>query len=325
MIETYEIRRRTPWRRWLFLAISLGLVGYLCLGWLARAPKDFPIDQPLIVARGLSAAEIANLLEEKKIVRSSSLAYVVLVWWHDPNSIQAGSYSFSEPLSVFGVADRITDASSVGNLVALTLPEGFTAKEFGGLAAKVLPNFSEEEFAVLTEGKEGRLFPDTYYLPTDFTALELANLLQETFTEKLADREAALNQHPLGKAGVINLASLVEREANTDESMKLVAGILQKRLEEGMRLQADASLEYVLGHPLSKLDSKDLELDSPYNTYLYDGLPPTPIGNPGLTSIEAVLNPTESDYLYYVTDGEGNFYYAKTFDEHRDNIAKYLQ
>jgi len=124
---------------------------------------------------------------------------------------------------------------------------------------------------------------------------------------------------------VINMASLLEREANTEESMKMVSGILQNRLAEGMRLQADASLEYVLNRPLGTLTAEDLEIDSPYNTYRYDGLPPTPIGNPGLTSIMAVLEPTPSDYFYYLTDEDGEFHYAKTFDEHRANIKRYLR
>ena len=92
-----------------------------------------------------------------------------------------------------------------------------------------------------------------------------------------------------------------------------------------MALQADASIEYVLGKPLGELTPEDLEIDTPYNTYLYRGLPPTPIGNPGLAAIRAVLEPTSSDYLFYITDSEGNFYYAETFDEHRANIAKYLR
>ncbi len=105
----------------------------------------------------------------------------------------------------------------------------------------------------------------------------------------------------------------------------MVAGILQNRLTLGMPLQADASVEYILEKPLSELTPEDLKINSPYNTYLNDGLPPTPIGNPGINAILAVLSPTESDYLFYITGDDGKFYYAKTFDEHRVNIAKYLR
>ena len=110
---------------------------------------------------------------------------------------------------------------------------------------------------------------------------------------------------------IITLASILEREANSAESMRMISGILQNRLEINMPLQVDASIEYDLDKPLHELTPTDLkERDTPYNTYLYSGLPPTPIGNPGQTAIEATLNPTESDYLFYVTDDESNFHYA---------------
>ena len=172
---------------------------------------------------------------------------------------------------------------------------------------------------------EGYLFPDTYYIPEDFTAAELLTLLKTTYEQKVASRKEPMASHPLKEDGVIVLASLLEREANTEESMRIVSGILQKRLQLGMRLQTDASIEYALGRPLSDLRAEDLERDTPYNTYKYAGLTPTPIGNPGLNSIDAVLEPEDTEYLYYITDEEGNFHYAKTFDEHRANIAKYLK
>jgi len=124
---------------------------------------------------------------------------------------------------------------------------------------------------------------------------------------------------------VIIMASVIEREANSPESMGYVAGILQNRLAIGMYLQVDASIEYILNKTLAELVPEDLKIDSPYNTYTNPGLPPTPIGNPGMTSILAVLNPTPSNYLFYITGNDGTFYYARTFDEHRVNIARYLR
>jgi UPF0755 protein len=309
--------------------IGLGLFILVLWGvsmwWQTRAPVDFPVDDAIVIPRGLTASEIADLMEERGVVRSDLLLYLVLIWRHDPSSIQAGTFIFEQPLSVFAIADRITTLGAEQNLVVLTLPEGYTAKEFSRLAATSLPNFDVATFEDITVSDEGYLFPDTYYVPVDFTAAELQALLLQTFTDKTEELQADILVHPLGEYGVLTLASLLEREANTEESMRIVSGILQKRLTDGMRLQVDASMEYVLERPLNTLTPEDLEIDSPYNTYLYDGLPPTPIGNPGLQSLRAVLEPVETDYLYYLTDEEGNFYYAETFDEHRDNIAKYLQ
>jgi UPF0755 protein len=143
--------------------------------------------------------------------------------------------------------------------------------------------------------------------------------------EKHAQTVLNNNNSGLSAEEVIILASIIEREANTFESMKMISGILQGRMAIGMPLQADASIEYVLDKPLKELTPEDLKVDSPYNTYTNKGLPPTPIGNPGTEAIKAVLEPTVSDYVYYITDNEGNFHYAKDFDEHRANVAKYLR
>lgn len=327
MIETFDVPKelRLEWL-WLGALALFGVVLVLSLlWWQTRAPSEFPMNESVVIQRGMTASDIAHALDESSVVRSSTLLYIALQLWHDPSTIQAGTFLFDRPLNMFEVASRITESGATNNLVTVTLPEGFTIKEFADIASKSLPDFNSEEFLSENASLEGYLFPDTYYVPADFTASEFSALLRETFSEKIEVFKASLEAHPLGLEGVINMASLLEREANTEESMKMVSGILQNRLAEGMRLQADASLEYVLNRPLGTLTAEDLEIDSPYNTYRYDGLPPTPIGNPGLTSIMAVLEPTPSDYFYYLTDEDGEFHYAKTFDEHRANIKRYLR
>lgn len=293
--------------------------------WQTTPPSGFPINSAVTIARGLSASAIAEHLEDNNVVRSNALLYFILIWKHDPNAIQAGTFVYTEPLSVFEVAERLTEISVTDDLISLTLPEGYTVREFADIVDAGLPDFDSENFLTLGKNSEGYMFPDTYYVPIDFNAEELSQLLLDTYQEKTADIKTAMASHPLDEYGVLILASLLEREANSAESMRVVSGILQTRMDEGMRLQVDASLEYVLDRPLNTLTPEDLEIDSPYNTYLYDGLPPTPIGNPGLVSINAVLDPIETEYLYYLTDEEGTFHYARTFDEHRENIAKYLR
>lgn len=327
MIETYDIKRPLWHQRRIWTLIGGGLIVLLAylVWWQTRPPADFPINSPVTIQRGLSAGAIADLLDSQHVVRSGSLLYLLLVWRHDPNSIQAGTYVFEEPLGVGAIAKRLSTPPGASNLLTVTLPEGFTAAEFAAIAAQILPEFDVQKFRELSAADEGHLFPDTYYLPADFTAAELHTLLLATYDEKMAELRPAMTSHSLGEKGVIVLASLIEREANSEESMRMVAGILANRLKKGMRLQVDASLEYVLDRPLGTLTAGDLDIDTPYNTYLYGGLPPTPIGNPGLQAIRAVLEPTESDYFYYITDADGIFHYAKTFDEHKRNIAKYLK
>ena len=177
------------------------------------------------------------------------------------------------------------------------------------------------------EKHEGRLYPDTYLVPKTFTDIELLDLMLKTFDEKVTvPYQKEIAQDKLSLDEIIILASILEREANDEESMKMVSGILRNRLDIKMPLQADASIEYVLDKKLSELSPADLkEIDSPYNTYLNLGLPPTAIGNPGLKAILAALRPAQTDYLYYLTDKEGNFHYAKTYAEHLKNINRYLR
>jgi len=216
------------------------------------------------------------------------------------------------------------------NLISITFIEGESVAGFGARAAAVLESFDLEQYEILTTDLEGELFPDTYRVPPDYTTAQLVGLLNQThddilekYTNQIADSSLTYDQ-------VTILASILEREANTPESMRTVAGIFLNRLAIGMPLQADATIEYALETPLGELPPGQLaaelrELDSPYNTYLNAGLPPTPIGNPGETAIAAILNPIESDYFYYITGEDGEFYYAKTYDQHLDNIERHLR
>jgi UPF0755 protein len=180
--------------------------------------------------------------------------------------------------------------------------------------------------------KEGYMFPDTYDFAPNATAADVVKVLKDNFDKKYT---ASLQQKIQAKGfnsvqGVI-LASLVEREARSDEVRKNVASIMLKRLEVGMPLNIDATVQYALGYQAAEknwwkksLTYDDLKINSPYNTYLYQGLPPGPICNPSLSSLNAVANAdTSIPYLYYFHDLQGNTYYAKTLEEHEANVAKH--
>ena len=305
----------------------LGAVAFIfLLIWLAGSPpKEFPTNTAITIERGLSASAVADRLEATGVVKSDTLLYFIITLWHDPISVKAGTYVFSSPLTAWQLAGRLTEDAPPDSLIALTFPEGFNVRDYSAIASEALSNFDQAKFLDLAESSEGYLFPDTYYVPPDYTAEELFALLKSTYEEKFEPIASQVESSGISEKDLVTLASVVEREANTPDSMSLVAGILRNRLDIGMALQADATIEYVLDKPLSELTPEDLEIDSPYNTYLYPGLPPTPIGNPGLQSIDAVLNPTTTDYFYYITDADGVFHYAKTFEEHRRNIERHLR
>jgi UPF0755 protein len=149
--------------------------------------------------------------------------------------------------------------------------------------------------------------------------------MQNTYEERLTPLREQIATSGYTEKEIITLASIIEREANSETSMRMVSGVLHNRLSIDMALQVDAVFEYAIGRGSAELTESDLLLDSPYNTYTRAGFPPTPIGNPGMVAILAALNPIQHNYLYYLTGTDGEFYYAETFDRHRQNKARYLR
>jgi UPF0755 protein len=327
-LETALDTDRSPWF-WLKLVVAtLCAVFFIVLAYLLflnTPPSGFVLNTAIKVEPGLGVRDITARLEEAKVVRSKDFLYLVVAFLYEPKNIKASTYVFSEPLTTIQVAERLTLGDFDNNLIRFTHIEGERARTIARNAGSVLPNFDETAFLEAAEQHEGKLFPDTYFIPDTFTADQLLQLMLNTFNNTLLPYEEKILSSSLSLDEIVILASIVEREANSTESMKMVSAILQNRLQTDMPLQADASIEYVLSKPLEELLPEDLRVESPYNTYLNIGLPPTPIGNPGLTSIEAVLEPAETDYLFYLTDSDGVFHYARTYQEHLTNIELYLR
>lgn len=330
LLIPHSKRRPGAFLKLIFLFVTAAVLAtvvlYITYLYLQTPPRDFPINVEVNIPAGSSVREITELFKEFKVTRSKWVLYYIIATKFDPTNLKAGTYVFDKKLRVEGVAEVLSKGTAERDLVRFTHVDGERVTLLAKRAAAALPNFDEAEFLNLALAEEGRLFPDTYFVPIRFTASDMYTLITENFSDKLAPLADAIAESELSLDEIINLASILEREANSVVSMKMVSGILRNRLRIGMALQADATIEYILDKPLSELTANDLrELDSPYNTYLYNGLPPTPIGNPGLQAIEAVLYPTLSNNLFYITGNDGNFYYATNFDDHRRNIARYLR
>jgi UPF0755 protein len=292
---------------------------------LALPPADFPVNATIEIEPGTSISAITKQLESQRVVKSALLLYIVLLTNYEPENVKASTYYLDAPLSVFEVADTLVRGDYNASLISFTHIEGERASHVAENAALELTGFEAAEFMLLASTSEGKLFPETYRIPKDYSEAELLNLMLETYEKNIAPLREDFKLVDLREDEVVILASIIEREANSVESMKMVSGILQNRLRIGMGLQVDASMEYILDKPLSELTAEDLKMDTPYNTYLYRGLTPTAIGNPCLDALKAVLEPTPSSYMFYITGDDGNFYYAKTFDEHKVNVARYLR
>lgn len=285
--------------------------------------------QRFVVAKGQSLIATANSLHEQGLIKQPQVFRYYSQFEKLDTSMQAGSYELTPSMSTPEIARALTQGTED---VWITLPEGWRREEVATyLASQELESFDEEEFLALTANKEGYLFPDTYLVPREATAQQLFNLLTGTFDQKitigLAEELAASE---LSEQQVVTLASIVEREGRGETDMRHVSGILLNRMDIGMALETDATLQYIGGAnaqgewwapPSVALK----QMASPYNTYLYPGLPPAPIANPGLSAIKAVLDPIESDDIFYIHDTIGVPHYAKTLEEHNANVNKYLR
>jgi UPF0755 protein len=281
----------------------------------------FPLNVDITVAEGLTQNDVTKLLEDAHIVRSSLYLYLHLEQRYPREFVRAGTYRFPRAMTTEEVAESLITGKNGSPLLRFTLPEGFRAGELLSYLPPHLASSTGTDFREF----EGYLFPDTYFVSRDTTLEEVVELLQKTFDEKIAPVREEIEQSGFTEAEVVVFASILEREAKDVESKKIVSGILQNRLEIGMPLQVDAVFDYLLGKTSVELTDEDLDLDSPYNTYRYAGLPPGPISNPGLESILAVLEPAETNYLYYLTGDDGVFHYAETFEEHKRNKEEHLR
>lgn len=321
----------------LFLLVLVVFVGVFALVgvWLysnskpvssSTATKNFLID------KGSSANQIGSKLETSGLIRN---AFAFRLYTHlmgVSGKIVSGEFALSPDMSLFQVVDQLLKGPTE---VWVTIPEGFRREEIATRFATVLNenNSFITDFMGLSGNDEGMLFPDSYLFPKDVSAQTVVNKLVQTFKDKTSSLKLSNN---LSFNQSVVLASILERETKTDAERPVVAGILINRLNAGMPLQVDATVQYAEATSRCRYTiiscqwwqpptRAELELNSQYNTYKVTGLPPGPISNPGISSLEAAFNPTPSDYYYYIHDAGGQIHYAKTLEEQNANIAKYLQ
>jgi UPF0755 protein len=270
------------------------------------------------VAKGDGVREIAKNLKDAGLVRNQ-VAFFLLERFFVKEKPQAGSFKLSPALSANEIAQKLTVGTED---TWVTIPEGWRSEEILEYLAKVLPGFSQNVSVTDWRGSEGKLFPETYLVPKMVMPGAMKQIFLETFDRKI--------DFPVSKEQLI-LASIVEREARTETDRPKVASVLLNRLQIGMKLDVDATVQYAIGYTAKdgwwrkELTIDDLKFQSPYNTYENAGLPPGPICNPGLSSIRAAISPAATKYLYYLTDKNGVTHFATTLEEHNANVAKYLQ
>jgi UPF0755 protein len=323
------MRKRRSLKPLLFL-IFLVLTG-LFIGRLYYNSLLSPLDSSktervlFVIPPGQSTATIAARLEEDGFIRSSSAFKFLASRTGQGDKIQAGDFKLAPSMSASEILTELT-VGVVDKWV--TLIEGWRVEE---VAEKLNKELGVDPNQFLKVAKEGYMFPDTYLVDPKITASDMAGILKNTFDTRYTDElKAQVKANGLTPEQGVILASIVEREARSDKVRTEVASILLKRIKIGMKLDADATVQYALGYQPSEkswwkksLTYDDLKVVSKYNTYTNPGLPPAPICNPSLSSLQAVANAHSTPYLYYFHDTKGNSYYATTLEEHNENAAKY--
>ena len=319
------LRRAAKNRRARIVSAGAAAALALCYAVFLSAPPDFPARKVIAIPTGATLSEAATLLAEARVVRYAAALRFSAYFFGGEGNIKAGGYQFESPRNVLRVARALTAGNFGVALLRVTVPEGATAADIAALFdPNTFPNFNAEEFAVSGRTREGYLFPDTYRFLPGVTAAEAREAFRMNFLEKVAGQRETLLASGRPLSELVIMASLLEKEARSMDVRRTIAGILWKRLELGIPLQVDAVFGYINSRPTYHPTLRDLEVDSPYNTYKYRGLPPGPIGNPGLEAIIAAATPIESEYLYYLTDREGVMRYATTYEGHLANKRKYL-
>ena len=307
-----------------FVVLLVICVAFASLLFVTAPGKNFPTNYTFVVEKGDSLKSISLRLLDEHIIRSRTLFEFFVILDGGDKTINEGDYLFEKPLPIYEIAARFSKNQFGLSREKITIPEGYTNVQIADTFANKLSYFNKENFLTQVAGREGYLFPDTYLIFGSRDENYVLEKINKNYEKKIAPLREQIKQSGHSEKEIIIMASLVEKEANGDKDRAIIAGILWNRINKNIPLQVDAPFAYLLGKDSSELTLKDLKMDSPFNTYTHKGLPPAPIGNPGLLAIKAVLNPEPSDYLFYLHAPDGTVYYAKTFAEHVKN-KRYLK
>jgi len=311
--------------------VSFSLLFVVCfstiyfLAW--RSPRPFPEQALVTIERGESLSQITNSFEQKDIVRSKFWLKTFIILWGGQKKVIAGDYYFPEPVSVFKVAKMIRNGEFGLIAKKITIPEGANSFEIAKILEKELPAFNTKDFLneIKDNDYEGYLFPDTYFLSPNIKAGDVILMMRENFARQIKPYEEDILKSEKTMKDLVIMASIIEKEANSSlETKRVVSGILWRRLKLEMPLQVDAPFVYYNGKNSYTLTKDDLEENHEFNTYTNKGLPPTAIANPGIDSLRAAIAPTQTKYLYFLSDKQGNIHYAQNFEEHKRNRELYL-
>jgi UPF0755 protein len=344
MFTFYKKRKSNKLKIALLAATVLVLVAVAFYTYQINRPNSKnPQSVNFVIEPGQSSMQIGQNLKKAGLIKNPVL-FEFYAWQKGlDDKLQAGEHQIPTNLSIKDILKILTTIKLIEE-DKITIIEGWTLKDIANyLDKRGIANYDDFMKAVQKKASwwdeydflkkkprdvdlEGYLFPDTYRIYKGATIEDILRKMLDNFNKKLTpemQKEIARQDKSIHE--ILTLASILEKEVNTEEDRKKVAGIFYKRLNIGMPLQADSTINYVTGKNVSRASRSDTETDSPYNTYKYRGLPPGPINNPGISAIKAAIYPQSTPYLYFLTTPDGQVIYSRTHDEHVAAKAKYYK
>ena len=320
------------------IIVVLVLIGYYFISVNSRGNY---VKQDFYIEKGDGVKLISSKLKERGIIKSEEVFIIYSLVSGNAKKFVPGNHVIQNNLNISEISAVLADSKSIVQERTITILEGWSVNEIANyldtqeiVKKEEFVSASEislwnEKYVFLQDNKiinlEGFLFPDTYRIFVGTTADKIIEKMLDNFKSKVTSqmvKDIGANNRSLQE--IITMASIIEKEAKYFSDKKMVSDVFWKRLTIGMPLQSDATINYFTGKGLTRSRYVDLEIDSPYNTYKYKGLPPGPICNPGIESITSAIYPQSNEYLYFITDSSGKAVFGKTFEEHKSNIAKYL-
>lgn len=303
------------------------------------APVELTREVSFVVPAKASTSSISKILLDKGLIRNDLVFKIYAKYKGFEGNLRAGEYHFSGQVSLNDIKEKMSRGEIITE--TFTIPEGFNLKQMADSLAKKGMVDRERFLQVTREGSfsyeylpepgtegrlEGFLFPDTYQIIKDWPEEKIINMMLKRFDQVfLPEWREQAEKMGMTISEVVTLASIIEREAKASADRPLISSVFHNRMKKGMPLESCATVQFALGEVKEVLLYEDLEVDSPYNTYLHGGLPPGPIASPGRDSLEAALYPAEGNYLYFVAKPDGSHYFSRTLAEHNQAKRKYLK
>ncbi len=291
----------------------------------------------VIIPKGSSSNKIAKMLKDNNLIRNELVFRFFAKYEKMDGRFKAGKYIFNNGMTQEEIMSKLVEGGIAKDSVTFTIPEGFELKQiaerlhemniadkntFLELTSKVSNFSSEYEFLKDVPEElslEGYLYPDTYEIYTDASEKDIIRKMLDRFNSLYTDDiKSKAEKLDLDLNQIITLASIIEREGRAESEREIISGVFHNRIKSGMALQSCATVQYILGERKPVLSIEDTLIDSPYNTYINQGLPPGPIASPGIKSVEAAVNPADVDYMYFVfnENEEGTHTFSVTYEEH---------